>query len=386
MTMNQPSGTFARIGLTRPLLPPVAKVTPLLAEIWENRVLSNGGPIARRFERALEAQLGWHNVAAVASCTIGMQLLLAAYDLEGDVIVPALTHPATYQAVRWNGLRPIAVDVDKDYLTLDPERVAEAVTENTSAILAVHLFGNPADVTALERVADEHGLVLVFDAASAIGVDFNGVPLTRYGDASSISFHCTKLLGTGEGGAVTTKDPTVAETVRSLSNFGLSGSAPPSDRGTNGKLSELACALGLAALPYLAEEIRAREAAVDRYRRSLDDLEGVEFVPCRPGTSPNFTYAALRLRRPDGVPLASNVQAALDARSIDSRRYFGHHYRSRLDRVGETPVADMASEDLLCVPLWGGMPTDLIDEICLTIRETVANESATYVESSSVHS
>lgn len=365
-----------RVRLARQLLPPIEDLLPLLGEIWDTRVLSNSGILERRLEATLESRLGWRNVAAVANCTLGMQLLIRAHGLEGEVIVSGLSHPATYQAVRWNGLTAVPADIEADYLTLDPERLNDLITARTSAILAVHLFGNPADVVALEKIAAQRGLVLLYDAASAFAAQYDGVPLTRYGDGSAVSFHATKLLGMGEGGAITARSGAIASTVRSLRNFGLAIDHAPAELGTNAKLNELACALGLALMPYIMDEIRHRQTALAKYKAALDGVEGVELVGCRPGTTRNFAYAALRLRTPAGAPAADSVQVLLDRRGIDSRRYFGSHYRPRLNRALETPQADAAAEDLLCVPLWGGMRDSLIEEISDVIRTGVGGTTS----------
>jgi len=350
--------------LTRPLLPPLADVHALLAEIWDSGTLANGGPMEARFQAAIEQKLGWRDASMVSSCTAGLQLLLRVHDLAGEVLVPALSHPATFQAVQWNGLTPVPVDVHPETLTVDTTLLARSVTSRTSAILAVHLFGHPADVLGLERFAASAGLVLLFDAASAMGVRLGGVPIVEYGHGSSVSLHATKILGVGEGGVVSVTDRAIRDKLRRLRNFGLSDDSPPLERGTNAKLSEVASAIGLAALPHLGPEIRAREMALRRYRELLAGRPGVRFVEARPDSTPNFSYAALRLRTADGAPAAQRVHALLEAQSIESRRYFGGNYRTRLTSVHPTPVADAAAADLLCVPLWGGMPESLIDEVC----------------------
>ena len=364
-----------RVHLTRPILPALNELLPLLTEIWGSGILSNGGPMERRFESSLEREMGWPNVSMVASCTIGLQLLLRACGLEGEVLVPALSHPATYQAVQWNGLTPVPVDVAPDTLTIDTGLLTSHIGSRASAILAVHLFGHPADVIELEHIASKHKLALVFDAAACIGVRFNGTPLPRFGHASSVSFHATKLLGIGEGGAITAADSALRDRVRVLRNFGLSGTERPLVGGTNGKLSELASAVGVALLPYLSEEIRQREVALQRYREELAGVAGIQLLSARPGTTENFSYAMLRVRTESGDPAAHHAHRLLDMRGIDSRRYFGGTYRMVLDSPAETPVADSAAADLLCVPLWGGMPESLISQICEILRQSTLSHS-----------
>lgn len=322
-----------------------------------------------RFEQQLEAKLGWANVSTTSSCTIGLQLLIRALELDGEVIVPAFSHPATYQALHWNGVVPVPVDVEEDSLTINAEAVSGAVSSRTTAILAVHLFGHPANIADLEFIARKHGLALLADAAAATSVLYQGLPLTAFGDAAVFSFHATKILGTGEGGAVSCADPIVASRIRRLRNFGLSEDEAAPTLGTNGKFNEIQAALGLAALELLPNEIAARKEAVLRYREKLSGINGLSIICPRPETTSNHAYLAIRARTASGEPAADYIMQYLDAHHIDSRRYFGAHYRMILPSGFPTPVAEAAAHDSLCLPLWGGMPPSLIDYISGLVRE-----------------
>ena len=362
----------ASVPLTRPLLPALPDLVPLLEAIWERGWLTNDGPVLRKFECALEAMLGWQNVAATANGTLALQLACRALRLEGEVITPAFTFPATTQALRWNGLVPVLVDVESAHLTLDPSAVAAAVTPRTSAILAVHTFGHPADVKGLQRVADRHGLALVYDAAPAVGVQIGDVPVTAFGDASAVSFHATKVMHTIEGGAVCTPHPEVHEAVRKLRNFGLSGVDGALDFGTNAKLNELQSAVGLLVLEAFGAEVGKRGVAMEAYGEFLSGLPGVHLIRSAREVRSNHAYVAVRLRS-ERRPLADRVQAFLRREGITSKRYFDRRYQSRTAIVrGPTPVADTAAEDVLCLPLWGGIPRTTIQRITELVAKAVA--------------
>lgn len=364
-------GSDGRVPLVRPLLPPLDALMVLLEEVWRSGQVANGGPMERRFERQLQTRLSWRNVVTTASCTVGLQLLALAMKLEGEVIVPAFTHPATYQAMRWNNLALVPADVDPDSLTIAPESIPELITSRTSAILAVHLFGHPADMTALERLARRFRIALLADAASGVAVSYLDRPLSAYGDGSVFSFHATKILGTAEGGAVSCADPKITERIRQLRNFGLSETDLPPDLATNGKFNDVLAAIGIAGLELLPEEIAARGRAYRRYSELLQGVEGLSIVQPRPGTIYNHAVLAIRVRDLEGTAAADKVMARLHAHGIDARRYFGARYRMPLRRVAPTPAADAAAEDVLCLPLWGSMSHNLIERICDLTRNAL---------------
>jgi dTDP-4-amino-4,6-dideoxygalactose transaminase len=345
----------------------------LLQEIWARGHVTNDGPVLRRLEAALQDQLGWQNVVATANGTLALQLACKALRLDGEVIVPAFTFPATVQALLWNSLVPVKADVDPDHLNVDPEAVAAAVTSRTTAIMPVHTFGNPADVQGLQKVADRHGLALVYDAAPAVGVRIGGRPVTAFGDVSAVSFHATKVMHTLEGGAVATPHDWIAESVRRLRNFGLGESGPALVAGTNAKLNELQAAVGLLVLEALDAQIARRRAAMAEYTALLTKISGVRVLTPEPHVQSNYAYAVLRLRR-DGQPMADEVQRQLQAAGIASRRYFDRRFE--LDAAlagGDTPVADAAAQDVLCVPLWGGIPPEIIRRVSAIVEESMTS-------------
>jgi dTDP-4-amino-4,6-dideoxygalactose transaminase len=358
-----------RIPLVLPRTPSSGQWSALLEGIWASRRLTNDGPVLRRFEAALRKDLGWDHVAATSSGTMALQLACRALRLDGEVITSAFTFPATLQALRWNGLVPVLADVEPRWLTLDPEAVAALVTPRTCAIVAVHTFGHPADVAVLQSVASRFGLALVYDAAPAVGVRVDGVPVTAFGDASAVSFHATKVMHTVEGGAVCTAHDDAAEAVRRLRNFGLGESGGAEEYGTNAKMNELQAAVGLSLLGTLEEEVAGRARAAAAYRELLKDMPSVRLLWPAETVSSNHAYAVARIRS-GMAPLADTVSAFLDRHGVDSRRYFSHRYRGQgALRPHPTPVADAAAEDVLCLPLWGDIPLATVERVAGLVAE-----------------
>jgi len=359
------------IPLTKPLLPPLTALIPLLEEIWRNGWVTNNGPLQRRLEATLTSQLGWKNVVSTANGTLALQLACRALGLEGEVITPSFTFPATVQALIWNNLIPVFGDIEPEHLTLNPDAVTSLISPRTSCILAVHTFGYAANVRGLQQIATQHGLALLYDAAPAVGVEVDGRSITDFGDACAVSFHATKVMHTVEGGAVCTADKLLAERVRTLRNFGLRGSEPPFTHGTNAKLNELQAAVGLLVLKELSTEIRKRQRIMMLYSVLLDAVPGVQLLRPSTHTKSNHAYAVARFRL-DGQPLAATVQQHLTQFNIDSRRYFGPPYRMQgVLTPYPTPIADAATEDVLCLPLWGALPESAVQHICGLIAEAM---------------
>ncbi len=360
---------------TRPELPPIDKVIELVQEIWERGIVTNGGPVQTRFEGALVERLTWPNAAVVRNGTAAIQLLLTAVGVgsrpdRDEVVVGSFTHAATVQAVRSAGGRAVLADVEESTLTADPDVVDKLVTPRTAALLITHPFGLAADVEGLEQVSRLHGIPLVFDAAAAIGVNWRGRPLSWAGDGSAFSFHATKLLCAIEAGAVASPHKDLVERVRRLRNFGI-GEKEADPGGTNGKADEFVSAVGLVALDHLDQEIAARNCHIERYSALLDE-PWVTPLTQRTGATSNAAAFAVRLRTPDGRPLAADVARALSRDCIESRRYFAGRFAVASQPTDPpTPAADRARDDVLCLPLWGSMPDQTVARVAFAVRRAV---------------
>ncbi|PTE12611.1 DegT/DnrJ/EryC1/StrS family aminotransferase [Pseudogemmobacter blasticus] len=341
-----------------PMIPDPARLAEITAEALSAGWLTNGGVLHLRLEKALAAHVAPGDaVSLVSSGTMALLLGLALGGLPpgSEVITTPLSFAATAQAIAWNGLVPVFADVDPVTLTLQPEAVEAAITPRTSAILPVHFLGVPCDVDALGAIAERHGLWLLYDAAHAFGLTFQGQPIGSFGDASAFSLHATKILHTGEGGFIVTRARR-ARAFRQMRNFGLEGRLP-AGRGLNGKMSELNAAMGLALLPDLAAELAARDSLCRSYDDTLAGIAGLRLHATRPGASKSLGYYVLRLppnRR-------ERLHAALAQEGIFARDQFpllcgpGTVWADAeiVTRDGSAPVAPRVGQEVLCLPLHG---------------------------------
>lgn len=341
-----------------PMIPDPARLAEITAEALSAGWLTNGGALHLRLEQALATHAAPDDaVSLVSSGTMALLLGLGLGNLPpgSEVITTPLSFAATAQAITWSGLVPVFADVDPVTLTVCPKAVEAAITPRTSAILPVHFLGVPCDVGALATIAERHGLWLLYDAAHAFGVTFNGRPIGSHGDASAFSLHATKILHTGEGGFVVTRAERSRE-LRRMRNFGLEGGRPVG-RGLNGKMSELSAATGLALLPDLAAELTARQTLRHAYNAALGGIGGLRPHPTRRGASESLGYHALRLP-PDR---REGLHIALAQEGIFAHDHFpllcgpGTFWPDAeiVTGDGRPPVAPQVGPEILCLPLHG---------------------------------
>lgn len=362
-----------------PMRPDLQRLSALMAEIVTGGWFSNGGPPHFRLEKALAATVEAGHLALVSSGTMALMMALRLGDLpEGaEVITPALGFAATAQAISWCGFRPVFADVDPDTLTLCPRAVSAAITPRTAAILPVHFLDIPCDVAALDSIAREHRLWLVYDAAQAFGLRLNGRAIAEYGDATAFSLHATKVLHTGEGGYVVTGRAQDAARLRRMRNFGLEAGRMTGP-GTNAKLSEAQAAIGLALLPDLADEIATRQAVRERYDSLLAGCPGLVLHRGGPGASPGLTTYALRC----APALRTRIRHALaEARILVRDQYTplcgpGTCWPNEaLVSAAAEPVAPHAAQELLCLPLHGRVSLTEASRIAGIVRDVAAEGS-----------
>lgn len=327
-----------------------------MAGVFDRGWLTNNGPLVRELERRLADRLGVDHVVAVANGTAAIEVMVRSAGLSGEVIVPAFTFAATAHALAWLGLTPVLCDVDRSNYGLDPRRVEELVTPQTSAILGVHVFGRPCDVDGLADVAERHGLALMFDAAHALLCTHRGLPVGSFGQAETFSFHATKFFNTFEGGAIATNDEAFAARCRRMRSFGMDETGMVAGLGTNAKMSEAAAAFGLTNLEGIDVIVERNRANFARY---IEVLAGsaVRVIDFDGEERQNYQYVSVEVD-PEACGLtADELQSALAAEGVMARRYFapGLHrlepYASQGGHVkGPLPVTDMLSERMLVLP------------------------------------
>ncbi len=351
--------------VARSVAPDAVLLAQYIAEMSRTSRFSNYGPLHEALRVNLQNTLSADRVGLFSSATAALITVLRALDVSGEVITTPFTFAATPHAITWAGATPVFADIDGDSLTLDPARVEAAITPRTSAILAVHIYGMPCDVAALEDIAARHRLKLVFDAAHAFGTRANDVPIHRWGDASVYSTHASKLFHTGEGGVLVCRDEALALRAERLQNFGLDADGVPSEAGVNSKMSEIQAALGLSVLPHVAAERAARRRLAQRYAQSLSSIAGLRAFALPDDVEHSLQYFAVRMSgaaRSDGLTRRDAALNFLAAHNIHARRYFYPlcsefpHYRALVSAQRENlPNAVSAANEMLCLPFHGGV-------------------------------
>lgn len=349
------------IPVTKPFLPPKEDYDIYVKGIWQRNWLTNNGPLVNEFELKLKEYLGVKHLLYLSNGTIALQIAIKALDLKGEIITTPFSYVATTSSIVWEGCHPVFIDIDPDTLNIDPAKIEGAITPNTTAILATHVYGNPCDIDAIDDIAKKHGLKVIYDAAHAFGVTYKGKSIFEYGDISTASFHATKLFHTIEGGAVFTKDPGLLKKMAYMRNFGHDGQEAFHGLGINGKNCEFHAAMGLLNLSHMEEILETRKMLSDHY-----DLKLSGFRATKPKFSQelkfNYGYYPLLLESEDAL---ISIKDELNKREIFPRRYFYPSLNKLPYAIGmEVPNATNAASRALCLPLYVDLSKEEIDMIC----------------------
>jgi dTDP-4-amino-4,6-dideoxygalactose transaminase len=362
------------IHVTQPHLPPLEEFLPYLRQIWDSRVLTNGGPFHQQFERALCEHLGVGHVALFANGTLALVTALQALRITGEVITTPYSFVATAHALLWNGIKPVFVDIDPDTLNLDARKIEAAITPQTTAILPVHCYGRPCDTAAIQSIADLYNLRVIYDAAHAFGVRRAGASILGHGDLSVLSFHATKVFNTFEGGAIVCPDAKTKQRVDHLKNFGYVDEVTVVAPGINGKMSEFSAALGLLQLEHLGGAIERRRQIDARYRERLAGVRGIACLAPGDGCQANHAYFPI-LVEPDYGESRDALYARLRAGEIFARRYFYPliaefpMYRGLPSAHPDNlPHAVAVAGRILCLPIHPGLGDDDVDRVIDLVR------------------
>ena len=371
-----------KLQIVRPVLPEFTEIQAGVQEILSTGMVTRGR-FLESFESAIQEHLDVRHAVAVSSCTTGLMLAYRCLNLTGEVIVPSFTFMATVSALVWCGLKPVFVDVDPRTTTLDPSLVEAAITPRTSAIVAVHNFGNPACIAELQEIASRHNLKLVFDAAHGFGALYQGKPVGGQGDAQVFSMSPTKLLISGEGGIVATNDDELARKVRIGREYGNDGSYDSIFPGLNARLPELSALMGLTSLKYLEHAAIARNQSADLFREQLEATPGIGFQEVRPGDRNSYREYSITID-PESFGLGRDALArALTLENIDSRKYYDppvHRQTAYQEyyRGQALPVTDWLASQSLSLPMWSNMAPEVTIKIAAAIR--VIHEHASFVQ------
>lgn len=349
------------IPVTKPFLPPIQEYEKYLQGIWNRNWLTNNGPLVNELELALKDYLNIKHLLFVTNGTIAIQLAIKALGLKGKIITTPFSYVATTSSVVWEGCEPVFVDIDPKTCNIDPSKIEEAITPDTSAILATHVYGNPCDVDAIDEIGRRRNLKIIYDGAHAFGVTIKGKSIFEYGDISTCSFHATKLFHTVEGGCVVTKDPELLKKMAYLRNFGHDGPERFAQLGINGKNSEFHAAMGLVNLKYADQLISTRKSLSAHYDKFMKTFQGV-----KPSIAPDvvYNYAYYPVIFND-EKLLLNVVDTLNQNWIHPRRYFFPSLEDLpyIQQPSRCKVADSVSKRALCLPLFDTLTKEEIDMI-----------------------
>jgi len=311
----------APLHVGRPNIGDFEKFSTYAEEIFNRGWLTNNGPLVQKFEHRIASYLGVKNCVAMCNGTVALEIAIRALGLEGEVIIPSFTFVATAHALSWQAITPVFADIDPVTHTLDPEAVRRMITPRTTGIIGVHLWGQSAQVEELQAIADEHNLKLMFDAAHAFACSHKGSMIGNFGVCEVFSFHATKFLNTFEGGAVLTNNDELAEVMRLMRNFGFSGMDNVIHPGTNGKMIEVAAAMGLVNLDAIDDVIKANRYNYQAYRDEISDLCGINLLSYDESERNNYQYIVIEVS--DECPISRDqILRALHAENILARRYF----------------------------------------------------------------
>lgn len=353
--------------VTRSSIPPLEEYIEEIRSIWGSHWLTNMGEKHKELDSLLCTFLGVENLSLFTNGHLALEMTLQALALSGEVITTPFSFASTTHAIVRNGLRPVFCDIKSSDYTIDPSLLESLITERTSAILPVHVYGNICDVEAIQKIADKYHLRVIYDAAHAFAETYKGKGIGSFGNASMFSFHATKVFNTVEGGAIATSDKELKKNLEMIKNFGITGPEDVMAVGGNAKMNEFQAAMGLCNLRHLAEEIGKRKNVVERYRKNLEGIQGIRLNAISLETTENYAYFPVVF---DHFSYSRDqIFEKLKAHDIYARKYFYPLintfacYRDSYDAT-DTPVAQYIADRILTLPLYADLSLNDVDRIC----------------------
>lgn len=359
----------SRIFVTKPSLPDLKELVPYLEKIWESKIISNNGPFHKQLEDELCKFLDVPYISLVSNGTIGLIIALNTLKIKGEVITTPYSFVATAHSIMWNKVKPIFVDIDKNTLNIDPKKIEASITHKTSAIMPVHVYGNPCDVDAIESIAEKYNLKVIYDASHAFGVRCHCGSILNHGDLSVLSFHATKVFNTFEGGAIISKDEITKKRIDQLKNFGFKGEVKVDETGINGKMNEFSAALGLLQLKQINNDIKMRRNIDLQYRKNLKNIQGITCFSYSNMEKGNYSYFPIFVE--DNYFLTRDqLYERLKNNGINGRRYFYplitdfpmyKNLKNHSDK--DLLVAKKVASKVICLPIYDNMKTETVNFI-----------------------
>ncbi len=361
------------ITVTSPLIPPLEKFIPYLQKIWDNKWLTNNGEMHQELEKQLADYLGVKYISLFSNGTLALISALQALNITGEVITTPYSFVATTHSIFWNKCTPVFVDIEPMYCNIDPKKIEVAITDKTTAIMPVHVYGNSVDTIAIQKIADKYHLKVIYDAAHAFGVKKNGVSILNAGDLSVLSFHATKIYSTIEGGAVVCHSQEMKHHIDNLKNFGFRGETTVEEPGINAKMNEVQAAYGLLSLKYIDEAIAKRKQIVEYYRTALHGINGISYISEQNGVEYNYAYFPIFVDEEKYKMSRDTLYEKLKQNNIFGRRYFyplisTFEPYKKLSSAQNLHVAKKIAEQVLCLPLYPDLKYHDIDKIINLIK------------------
>lgn len=364
------------IFVTRPFLPPLDEFTKYLEKIWDSHILTNGGFFHQEFEQKLCEYLGVKYISLFSNGTLALVTALQALKITGEVITTPFSFVATTHALWWNNIKPVFVDIEPATFTLDPLKIEAAITPHTTAILPVHVYGNPCKVHQIEKIAETYGLKVIYDACHTFGVTIKGIPVLNFGDLSVMSFHATKVFNTFEGGAIVCHDESSKKRIDNLKNFGFVNETTVVTPGINAKMNEVQSAMGLLQLKYIDGLIEKRRQIAERYKSLLKDIEGISYLEDTEDIKHCYSYFPIFINKEKYGKTRDEAYEELKKENIYGRRYFYPlisqfpTYRGlESSAPGKMPVAEKVADEVICLPLQPHLNINDVKRICKILKE-----------------
>jgi len=364
------------IFVTQPSLPDLNDYTQMLEQIWESKHIANNGPFHQQLETELCDYLQVPHISLFSNGTLALITALQALRITGEVITTPYSFVATSHALHWNGIKPVFCDINETDFNINPDKIEALITPKTTAIMPVHVYGNPCDNEKIQRIADTYGLKVIYDAAHAFGVFKNDESILNWGDLSILSFHATKTFNTVEGGAIVCKDAKTKERIDHLKNFGFTSETTIQGIGINAKMNELIASYGLLQLKNIDNEITKRKEKVNLYRNLLENTKGITIFQDIPNVRHNYSYFPILIDKQIYGKTRDKVYEILKKNNIFARRYFYPLISQFATYSGlpsatkeNLPTASQITEQVLCLPLYAELENKNIERICKILNE-----------------
>lgn len=364
-----------KILVTQPAIPELEEFIPYLQEIWDNKWLTNNGPFHQQYEQELAKYLGVKYLSVFSNGTLALITALQALRITGEVITTPYSFVATTHSLWWNNIKPVFVDIEDQYFNIDPKKIEAAITPQTTAIMPVHVYGNPCQVEKIQHIADTYGLKVIYDAAHAFGVKKNAESVLNWGDLSILSFHATKVYNSFEGGAIICQDEKTKRRIDLLKNFGIADEVTVIEPGINAKMNEVQAAFGLLQLKHVDKYIADRKKVADLYAELLKNVEGLKYIHQEESVEYNYAYFPILINTEKFGMSRDDVYHELQKHDIFGRRYFYPLitdfpiYRGMPSANAENlPIATQTAKEVLCLPIYPHLPLEQVERICKLLK------------------